>query len=323
MKTTSRITILISILILFSQCKQEIKLKPQKLTGNNPVAFTDVIYKSGRDTVFVSTYGGHIYEIINNKTKKKKIALLDDEIYSMAYNSSTKQIYAATLNSGIAVIDAENGKLIKTLKLKETWAHKLTYNQQSKLLATSDFKGNHYIWNTADNFRILETPKKIRNAQPKYITDNGIIYFNKRNEVLVWNTQTNQIFSHSLTGTLEDVDKNNNLLVIGGKQFALYNTSTDSLVYKNKHPNWPIYLKDKDSFVNVPLTLEIVSGKLGNNTIYTAGLDKTIRKWKKSTGSLEETLKKHRASISAISLNKNKSQLVSVDLSGTIYFWEL
>lgn len=56
-----RTILLLLISIVFTNCEQKVTVKKHKLTGINPVAYTDVVFKSSRDTVFVSTFDGKIY----------------------------------------------------------------------------------------------------------------------------------------------------------------------------------------------------------------------------------------------------------------------
>src|SRR5690606_37240219 len=116
-----KITWLLLLTILFTNCEQNITVKKHKLTGINPLAYTDVIFKSDQDTVFVSTFDGKIYEVVNGRGDRKQIAHIDDEIYSLAYSPLKAELYAATLYSGIVVINASNGTITTKLPIKETW----------------------------------------------------------------------------------------------------------------------------------------------------------------------------------------------------------
>ncbi|MDG3581240.1 WD40 repeat domain-containing protein [Galbibacter pacificus] len=319
-----KIATLVFLSLLFTNCKQRITIKKSKFTGINPVSYTDVVFTSSRDTVFVSTYDGKIYELINQKNNRKQIAAIDDEIYNMAYNAEKNEVYAATLHLGIVVINTLSGALIKKIPLKASWAYQLCYNQKNGILATFDFKGNHYIWDTENDFKQLDTPAELKQMRPKHITDNGDIYFDGRmNKILVWNYKTNEIKQHTIKGKLADVDSEANFLLIDGKEFGYYNTASDSLYYSKKHPDWPIYLADKDTTVNVPLNLEVITGLMTKGHLYTYGLDKSIRKWNKPSGAIVETYSKHRATPSAMDITQDRSQLVTVDLKGGIEFWDL
>ena len=321
-----KITALILTALFFTNCEQKITLKKNKLTSINPVAYTDVVYRSNRDTVFVSTYSGKIYELINNKEDRKQIASIDDEIYNLVYNNQSDELYAATLNSGILIINASTGVIEGTLPIQQTWASQLYFNQQSALLATFDFKGNHYVWDLKNDYKLLETPTEFQQMRPKYIADNGDIYFDGKGKIIRWNYKTNDIASLNSSGHIADVDAEKNVVLIGGKEFAFYNAEVDSILYKVKHPDWPIHISGKereDSIVNVPLSLEVLSGLASPKFIYTYGLDKSIHKWNKSSGSLAATYTKHKGSISGMTINSNQNQLVTVDLLGNIQFLDL
>lgn len=318
-----RTILLLLISIVFTNCEQKITVKKYKLTGINPVSYTDVVFKSSRDTVFVSTFDGKIYEVINKNENKKLIATIDDEIYNLAFNAEKNEIYAATLNSGVVIINASNGTNTRKLPIKETWAYQICYNRQNGILATFDFKGNHYVWDTKNDFKTIETPKELNQMRPKYISDNGDIYFDGQGKIISWNYTTNDIEKPKISGYIADVDDDGNILLMRGKEFTFYNSKLDSVLYKKRHPNWPIHLPDKDSIVNVPLSLEVISGFATNKFVYTYGLDKSIRKWSKSSGNLTETYSKHKGTLSGMDINNYENQLVTVDLLGKIRFWEM
>lgn len=318
-----KITLLFLLSILFANCEQKITIKKHKLTGINPIAYTDVIFKSSRDTVFVSTFDGKIYEVINKNEKRKQVATIDDEIYSLAYNAEKEEIYAATLYSGVVAINASNGTVIRKLPIKETWAYQICYNEQNGILATFDFKANHYVWDTKNNFSKIETPQELNQMRPKYIADNGDVYFDGQGKIVAWNYKTNTIKQTKANGKIADVDDKKNILLVKGKEFAFYSSKKDSTYFKKKHPNWPIHLPNKDSIVNVPLNLEIISGLTTKKSIYTYGLDKSVRKWDKSSKSLTKTYSKHKGTPSGMDITQDESQLVTVDLLGKIEFWDI
>ena len=318
-----KITLLLLLPILFTNCEQKITIKKHKLTGINPVAYTDVLFKSNHDTVFVSTFDGKIYEVINKNKNRKRIAHIDDEIYNIAYNAEKDEMYAATLHSGIVAINASSGTITRKLPIKETWAYQICYNRQNGILATFDFKGNHYVWDTKNGFNNIETPQELNQMRPKHIADNGDVYFDGQGKIIIWNYKTNAVKQSKANGKIVDVDDEKNLLLVGGKEFAFYNQKNDSTYFKKKHPNWPIHLPGKDSIVNVPLNLEIISGLTTKKSIYTYGLDKSIRKWDKSSGNLTDTYSKHKGTPSGMDISEDESQLVTVDLLGKVQFLDL
>lgn len=318
-----KITWLLLLTILFTNCEQNITIKKHKLTGINPLAYTDVIFKSDQDTVFVSTFDGKIYEIVDHKKGRKQIADIDDEIYNLAYNPEKAELYAATLYSGVVVINASNGTITKKLPIKETWAYQICYNKRNGILATFDFKGNHYIWDTEKDFSNIKAPQELNQMRPKYIADNGDLYFDGQGKIVTWNYKTNTLEQHNASGKIADVDDDKNLVLVGSKEFTFYDPNKDHIYFKKKHPNWPIHLPGKDSIVNVPLHLEIISGFTTKKFIYTYGLDKSIREWDKLTGKLTKTYTEHKATLSGMDISQDESQLVSVDLLGKVHFLNL
>lgn len=315
---------LLFIALILANCEQNISIKKYELTGINPIAYTDVIYGSNQDTVLASTFNGKIYQIINSNLDRKEIASVNDEIYNMAFNAKRNEIYAATLKSGILVINIKNGNVIRNLPIKETWAHKIYYNESNGILCTFDFRGNHYIWNSLNDYEQLNTPAYLSRMIPRHLSDKGDIYFDGREEVVIWNYLTNkEVKRKKVKGKLVDVDHEENFLMMGGKEFAFYSSQHDSIYYKKKHPDWPIHIPEKDTIVNIPISRDLITGLLTENNIYTIGLDRSLRKWDKQSGNLIETYLKHKGSISAMDITKDRSQLVTVDLEGEIEFWDL
>ncbi|WP_439488331.1 WD40 repeat domain-containing protein [Algoriphagus sp.] len=305
-------------------CEQKVVLKDYKLTGVNPVAYTDVVYKASRDTVFVSTFTGKIYEIANGETNRCLIAEIDDEIYDMVYLPANKNILLATLNSGVLVLDLQNGEISHRLSLKTTWGHELIYNAEAELLATNDFAGNVYLWNTGCEFVPVSIPAELKGMSLRKIMPGAEVYFQGKGKVAVWELEGNVIFCEEVAeGKLWDVDAKGNYLMLGGKEFLYWDTRSDSVEFRKKHPDWPIYITDEDSLVHVPLSLELLDGRITDQSIITVGLDKTLRFWEKTSGELLKTQAKHRYSIAGIDVNKDHSQMVSVDLDGKIEFLDL
>ena len=107
------------------------------------------------------------------------------------------------------------------------------------------------------------------------------------------------------------------------KEFGFFDTKADSLRYTQQHPDWPVYVADKDTIINVPLSLEITSGIITVNTIYTCGLDKSLRRWDKQSGNLLTTYPPCENTPSAMDISQDQEQLVIVDLGGGITFQEL
>lgn len=310
----------------FTGCEQEISVKQSGLTAINPVSYTDVAFKGIRDTVLISTFDGRISEIINgaNKGEERLILNVGDEIYSIAYDHERKQIYAVTLNSGILIIDESEGRIIKTLENKAKWSYYIYFDPEQDILATSDYADNTYVWDVKNDFVALEVPDAFKGMSPKGITNESMLYFDGNNQIGKWDLSKKDITSgFRLGGRLTDMDKNGNLLLFSHDKFSVYDTKRDSLLYENKHPDWPIYVRSRDTIFRAPVSLALTDGIISENHIFTSGIDRSIRMWKKDSGTLIEDLLGHRATISAMALSGDGKQLVSVDLKGGIKFWQI
>lgn len=312
------------ILAVFSfSCKQEIAVKDSKLTANNPISYTDVIYKSEQDTVLTATFDGKIREVIRGDDEKKLIIDLSEEVYSLAYNADQKLIYAATLTSGIMIINEEESAVEGILPIKDKWASKIVYDPQTKVLLTADYGGNSYLWQTNDDYKVISVPESFAGMVPKTISGN-VLYLDGNSVAGVWDLTKDQVDSKvAVTGQIVDSDKEGNILSFSHNEFMVYDTKNDSLKFTGKHPNWPIYVASMDTLVRVPESLYLTTGLLSENHVYTSSIDRSIRKWDKNKGRLIEDLLGHRATISAMDISKAENQLVSVDLKGGIKFWDL
>lgn len=160
--------------------------------------------------------------------------------------------------------------------------------------------------------------------QPKAISDEGILFFDGNGVISLWNIKDNMIIkSLELSGRVLSVYGADRLLAISDKNFIVMNINSDSILIKKKHPDWPIYVKSKDTTVKVPVSLALTDVISTEKHIYSSSIDKSIRKWNVENGELIEDLLGHKATISALSLSKDETQLVSVDLKGVIKFWDL
>lgn len=313
-------------LSILASCEQKIALKKTTLTEINSLSFTDVVFKSNRDTILVSKFNGEISEIIKNKNtlKKRLIIDLNDEIYSLAYNHLENMIYASTLNNGIVVIDEKKGTVQKALPINNKWTTDVSYDQNQRLLFASGYTEKPLIWKVDDNYKLLNVLKDFEKMQPKTISEDGIIYFDGNGVVGLWDNKKNEATkTFQLRGRISDIDSEGNILAISDKKFVFKNINTDSILFEKKHPNWPIYISSKDTTIKVPVSLPITDALLSKKYIYTSSIDKSIRKWNIENGELVEDLLGHRATISSLSLSNDETQLVSVDLKGGINFWEL
>jgi WD40 repeat protein len=312
----------VGIVLLYS-CDQKVSVKNTELTAINQLSYTDVIYKSEEDTVLTASFDGKIKQIIRKDTAKRLIIDISDEIYGLAYNDDENLIYAATYKSGILVINEKSSSIEKAIQLEEKWANQITYDPQTKLLMTYDLGGNTYLLQTDKAYEPLSIPKKFEKMVPKSII-NGVIYFDGTGTAGLWKIKDNQMKSDiTLKGKIVAADQSGNILSYSHDQFFFYHGEKDSLLFNNKHPNWPIYVSSLDSVVRVPKSLYLTTGIIGENHIFTSGIDRSIRKWKKSNGEFSEDLLGHKATISAMDISESEKQLVSVDLRGGIRFWDL
>lgn len=317
--------ILIGIVMVLGGCEQRVSITGEdKLTGINPLSYTDVEFRGQRDTVLASTFDGKITQIMRGGNDEQLIIDLDDEIYDLAFNADDEVIYASTLGSGIVVIDAVRSKVIKELPLKEKWSKYVFYSDEHHLLMASDYGGHSYIWNVEEDYRLLNIPDEFSTMRPVSMNDRGHVYFDGTEKVGIWNVGSKMDLQVAeLPGEVVDSDSRGNVLTLSYDVFRLYHFPADTVIMENKHPDWPIYVESRDTVFRAPVNLPLTGGIISEEFVLTSGIDRSIRKWNIDDGVLADELLSHRATISAMDLSDDGSQLVSVDLKGKIIFWEL
>jgi WD40 repeat protein len=324
MNNTNQNVIYIVLFVTLSLfgCGHEDQTSSNQLTTINPLAYTDVAYSSSRDSVIVSTYSGRIAQRIKGQKEENLIAQLADEIYSLDYSEERDEIFAATLKSGILILNAKTGTIIKRLEI-EKWSTSISLSDDENYLICTNVSGKNYIWNINKNYQLIELPSSLSNYYVKIMDNSGSIYFSGGGKVVSWNLERNLIEKEiSVPGKLEDVDSMGNLLLISHNELSMFNVKNDSVDFIIKHPNWPYILASGDT-AYIPPQMKITASRFTNNKIYSAGLDRSIRVWDKHNGILLNDLLGHKATIGSIEISSDKKQLVSVDLKGGIKFWNL
>lgn len=317
--------VLSSLSLLGSSCGIKNQEKANKLTAINPLSYTSVVYSSGKDTVFVSTYSGRIAQRINTDPSEKIIVNIDDEIYALAYVRDQNTILASTLNSGILAINAKTGKIIKSIPINNSWAISLSVTKNEKYLFTSALDEKSYIWDIAKNYEQVDLPESLAKSVLRGSDDSNKFYFTSKGKALVWNLDQNKIEKELSIGfnKLVDIDNQGHILLLNHHEALLYDMKTDSIRFNVSHPSW-LYLDSDDKLLGeIPLSMKLTKGKLADNRIFTAGIDRSLRVWSSKGGELLESWTGHHGTISDVKVNGDQSQLVSVDLKGIIKFWDL
>ncbi|SDF52523.1 WD40 repeat domain-containing protein [Cellulophaga baltica] len=319
-----RIIFLVVLQAILSSCEQKITIKEAAFTTINPLSYTDVTYTSSRDTVLVSTFNGRIAERINGQEKEKLWLNLADEIYSITYDSNSHILYASTLNSGVAVIDVKKKRVIHYLNLEGSWIPNLKLSLDGKLLVGRSSDRKNHIWDLKNHYKPIALPDSLSNYSVTEISKSGSILLKGNGSYIFWNPLKLAIEREvKVKGNLAAMDASNNMLLFNDTHFQYYNAITDSLSPKKQHQDWPYYIKEQNEIIRIPLQLGLTVGQLSEHYIFTAGIDRSIRKWHKLNGEHIEDILKHKATVSAMAISPNASQLVSVDLKGGIVFYEM
>lgn len=312
-----------------------------KLTGNNAVSYTDVTYAGNKDTVLVTTYSGRVVYRFKNQEQENVLTQFNDEIYVVRYNPVQKQVALSTMQSGIVVIDAKNGKELHKLPVKESWCLKMGYSKDFEYLFASDQKGNRFVWTVNENYKPVNLYESMPKGTIKSI-ENNVIQLVAKSKVIYWNLTNSTIIKEVAIkfNDFEDIDADGNILNIDRNTLSLYNIPAATIKFTLQHPGW---LRPLDNFSQASIDkykkrgitikngyleepgyhLPLTSAIFGKDEIFTSSIDRSIRVWDKDSGKLLNSLTGHKATVNKIKLSDDKNQLVSIDLKGGIRFWQI
>jgi WD40 repeat protein len=319
--------ILLAFFLFFAilSCKSQDIFIP-KLTNVNPVSYTDVTYIGIKDTVLVSTFSGRVSKRINGNPKEIVISKIDDEVYSLAYHPKRKEIAAATLESGILLINDKNGKVIKSLPLKTTWSISVFFSDNFNYLVTQDQKGNQYIWDVTKNYQEFIFPTNFPKGTIVKVDSQNIATIISPKKVIYCDI-TNGTIQKEIPVDLRkftDMDKDGNLLFLNYNECIKYNSNTAKVEFQVKHPNWITHdIEDNSKVYEDQYSMYLTTARFAKNKIFTASIDRSIRVWDKETGELLKSLTDHKGTVNKLRVSKDEKQLVSVDLKGGIQFWNI
>ncbi|RMG67670.1 MAG: hypothetical protein D6715_04245 [Calditrichaeota bacterium] len=314
-----KLCFLLMCFALIYGCQKE----EQRLEKINPVAYSDVEFIGRRDTVITATVGGRIFVETNGNNQKRLLTKVNDEIYGLSFSRSRNYIFAATLRSGILVIDRSKGRVIKRLPIPKSWCLALDLSSDERILAAGSVDGMVYFWNINQNFKQSEIPthtlpytiKFYNNDQNLMVAGNGVLFWNLSQKKLI----------KTLGLSVMDADVNwQKKMMVGcsvNKMAYLLDLNHFSVIRRLKHPDFPLKVQDK--LANIPIHLPITSCRMVKNRVVTAGADHSVRLWDSGTGKLLHTYTGHTATVSSIAVSPDQKQIASVSLKGELRFWDL
>lgn len=313
-----------------------------KLTAINAASYTDVIFVGLKDTALVSTFSGRIAFRIKGSEKEKVIANLNDEIYSLAFNSSKHEIAASTLEKGIIILKKQTGNILKVLKLKTTWSINIFYSDNNQYLLTQDQKGNRYIWDATKQYQEIILSAKVPPGRIIKMDSEGLMTIATPKKITIWDFNKELVVKEMEVQLVRfgDMDNQGNILSVDFNQCAKFNTVSKRNEFVIKHPNWLRDISDYPNYENnlkqTPedftqdgllimngYSMQLTMVRFAKDKIYTASIDRSIRVWNKDTGLLIKSLTGHKATVNKIRVNQAETQIVSIDLKGGIKFWDV
>ncbi|WP_394746918.1 YncE family protein [Spongiimicrobium salis] len=314
--------IFIGTLIIFG-CKKTKTVQKQGFTAINPLSYTDVVYIADKDEVIASTYDGSIYTLTKQGSKELLINIAD-EIYGMQYSKSRHKAYITTYRSGVLVIDLAKRAVIKKIEVgKGNWLVNLRLSDNERYLSGLGVRKNNYIWDLNADYHRIEILDQLPNHFIRHISDDGKAYFQTFDKYSIWDIEKGVVLEEiPVFGKIDDIDSKGNSVALYDNRFFFYDRDKKRILYEKKHP-YLIFQEANGDTLHDPYQLKLLYSKIIKDKIYTVGLDKSIRVWRKSNGDLLDEWVAHKATISGFDVSRDKSQWVTVDLKGGVIFKDL
>ena len=209
--------------------------------------------------------------------------------------------------------------------LNKSWAISLSITNDEKYLFTSDLNGTNHIWDIEQDYEEIALPETISKKRLRGANNSNEFYFTSGDKVSVWDIEKNEIEDELSIGynKLEDIDNEGNILLLNHNEAFYFDKEADTIKFMVNHPSW-IFFDQRDKMLGeIPFSMKLTKGKLADTRIFTAGIDRSIRVWSVEDGELIDSWTGHQATISDLKVNRDQSQLVSIDLKGNIKFWKL
>lgn len=297
-----------------------------KLTANNPLSLTDVVYVGKKDSIMVSKYNGQISLVTKNGKSEHKIVNLKDEVYALAYHPFSKEIIASSLENGVFVIDFKTHKIKKNLVVEHNWTNSLIFSSDLKYLLGQDQDKKALVWDVTKNYEKVILDSKFPLGRILDIKD-GIATVYDLRKIFTWNLKDNSVIeSANVTPSFfSEIDKENNVLSIYLNECYYFDYAKKQTVFTFKHPDYKVYGIENGKRVESieKFSLGISSAKFCKNLIITAGVDRSLRIWDRKSGELLKTFWEHEGKISKIVCSSDQNQAVTIDLRGGIKFWHV
>lgn len=321
-----KIKFLIAIAFFGIQKNNAQNIYVSKLTGNNTVSLTDVVYVGKKDTVVVSKYNGQINLVQNGKKNVKELVNLKDEVYALAYNSKSKELVASTLENGVFIIDFPSGKIKQKLLIKNSWTNTLDFSSDFKYLIGQTQNKQTVLWEVGKNYKNVELDSKFPSGRTIDIKDNIASVFGIK-KMIKWDINANSEMENREVEVsfFSDIDKQNNIASFYLNEFIIYDYNKKKSIFKLRHPDFKYSNNGtgKNEEFTDEISLGISSVKFCKDFILSSGADNSFRVWNKNTGNLLKTFWEHKGTVNKITCSADQNQVVTIDLKGGIYFREV
>ncbi|NET10088.1 MAG: hypothetical protein F6K16_36395, partial [Symploca sp. SIO2B6] len=279
--------------------------------------FTTAILSSNGEIVITGDGNGQIQAWDKDGQFIRDLGRHNFSIKKLRFDANDTLIIADD-GKGLKIWDIEGDFLINLSNIAriEKW-EEINFSNNGKFLVSRSQQGIVKLWSrNGELITILSNSLKIVNLigftpdSLKVLTyEEKRQYSDEPGAIKIWNT------NGSLERTVDNISQNINFNPGFPEILAI---DTSSLSIRSIHLND----SEKDKLIEHPGLVNGIKIVAGRNEFLTRGADRKIRLWT-NDGKLVKVFKEHESSITSFALNSDSRQLISVDKSGQIKFWNL
>ena len=238
----------------------------------------------------------------------------DLSIDSLAIGPDGRYIYSAISDNSLKIIDLYEGKIIKTIPLKQS-IFSLALSRQNQLYAGRG-DGNITVRNAISGDEIKTFRSNSNEIRSAHMTLDGkhSINYESRNSISIWDLEKGKRINlfHSPSSQITDVK------ISPDFKFVLAGTRDGSIIVFDPHSGDKLKtLKGHNQRVN---DLDI---SMNSKLALSGSSDKQVKLWEISTGKVIKTFKGHLDEILSVTFSPDQKLAVTGSLDNTLRIWEL
>ena len=238
----------------------------------------------------------------------------DLSIDSLAIGPDGRYIYSAISDNSLKIIDLYEGKIIKTIPLKQS-IFSLALSRQNQLYAGRG-DGNITVRNAISGEEIKNFKSNSNEIRSAHMTLDGkySVNYESRNSISIWDLEKGKRINlfHSPSSQITDVR------ISPDFKFVLAGTRDGSIIVFDPHSGDKLKtLKGHNQRVN---DLDI---SMDSQLVLSGSSDKQVKLWELSTGKVIKTFKGHLDEILSVTFSPDQKLAVTGSLDNTLRIWDL